>query len=170
MAQEDLAEPAALVGKAEDGRAVGAGGHSHGDLTDAAGQSVQGTAEEVGNTAAKDGQGQAGDILVGTEGDGQEAVKQTAQSGRHKSCKEAQQQCHDGNGVGSSIFIGERTGKAGDAAQIHDAGDTQIQIAGFLRDDLTKGAEEDDGAKHDGRHEQIDHLLSAPFFLRKITR
>ena len=169
MAQEDLLEPAG-GGSAEDTLPESTGCHSHGDLTNAARHGVQGAAEEVGHAAAEDCQGQTGDILVGAKRDGQEAVEQAAQR-RGKECRnKAQQQRYDGNGVRGSIFIGESTGKAGNTAQLHDPGNTQVQVTGFLGDNLAKRAEEDDRTKYDGRHEQVDHLLSAPFFLRKTTR
>ena len=116
----------------------------------------------------------SGDVLVCPEGDGEEAVQQSAQRRRQEGGKETQQQTHQLAGVRVVELVEEGRRQARDAAQIHDAGDTQVQIAGFLRQDLTNGAEHDDGAELDGGLDQLDdlivHLAEPSFPPRTITR
>ena len=154
---------------------IGGAGGSHGDLTDAASHGIQAAAEEVCDAAAENGQRQAGDILIGPEGDGQKAVNQAAQSGCQKRGDEGQQQTDNGGGILAVDLVEERGRKACNAAQIHDAGDTQVQVAGFLRQNFANGAVHDDGAEEHGGLEQLCqlstcHFASPSFPDRRITR
>ena len=63
---------------------------------------------------------------------------------------------------GHGLLIEERADDAADAADIHDAGDAQVQVAGFLRQDLAGAAVEQRDALHDGPGDegyQIKHRL-----------
>ena len=144
-----------------DGGPVHGAGGGHGDLAHAAGHGVQGAAEEVGHAAAEDGQRQAGDVLVGPEGDGQETVQQTAQGGGGERRQQGDHQTHEAGGIGVVELIEEGGRQSRDAAQIHDPGDAQVQVAGFLCQDLAHGAEQDDGAELDGRLNQLNNLVDA---------
>ena len=171
---EDQLAYHAQTGEAGNGGPVDGAGGSHGDLAHAAGHGVEAAAEEVGDAAAEDGQRQTGDVLVGPQGDGQEAVKQAAQSGDQERCQEGDQQAHKAVGIGVIELIEERGRQTRDAAQVHDARDAQVQIAGFLRQNFADGAVHDDGAEANRGLQQTDdkvtHLASASFLPRRITR
>ena len=172
---EQQSAHSAEIGQAGDGGPVHGAGGGNGDLAHAAGHGVEAAAEEVGDTAAENGQRQAGDVLIGPEGNGQEAVQQSAQGGGQESGDEAHQQADDRGGVRIVELVKEGSCQTGNAAQVHDAGDAQIQVAGFLRQDLTDGAVHNDGAEADGGLQQADqlcksHLCSASFPLRRMTR
>ena len=168
--EHDLAHGAETRQSGEIGP-IGPAGDGHADLTHAAGHVVQTAAEEIGDAGAKDGQGQARDVLVGPEGDGQEAVDQARHAGGGEADDQGQQQPHDALGRGGMALIEEGGGQTGDAADIHDARHAQIQIAALLREDLAGGAEEDDGAEDDGRLNQRDQRIHArsPPFPRKTS-
>ena len=76
-------------------------------------------------------------------------------------------------GGGHGLLIEERADDAADAAHIHDAGDTQVQVTGFLRQDLAGAAEQQGDALHDRtgdeRYKIKAHLLTPPslLFLRR---
>ena len=109
--------------------------------------------EEVGHALAESGQRQAGDVLVGAQGDGQEGVDQAAQ---HRGCNGAERGDQDADqaiGVGGGVLIGPGAGKTGKAAQVHNAGHAQIQVAGFLGHGLAQCAVHNDGAKGDSAHD-----------------
>ena len=129
---------------AETGR-----GDGDGDLTDAAGQLVQGSAEEFGKTGAEDGQGKTGHVLVCTQRDGQKRVDDPAECGEQQRTKKAQQDAHDGVGAAAQL-IEEGRDQTADRAKEHDAGDTEVQVAAFFDDDLTQSAQHDNGAECDG--------------------
>ena len=135
-------------------------GHGHGDLADAAGELVEAPAEEVAHAGAEDRQGQAGDVLVRPQGDGQEAVDEAAQRGgkerRDEAHDDAQRRVWLDAGIGAvDVFIHEGGRQTGDAAEVHDAGDAEVQVAGFLRDDLAERTEHDDRAEHDGGMQKV---------------
>ena len=161
-------------GQARDGGPVGRAGGGHRDLPHAAGHGVQAAAEEVGHAAAEDGQGQAGDVLVGPEGDGEKAVEQAAQRRGQEGRGEGEDEAEHRGGIRVVELVEEGGRQTGDAAQVHDAGDAQVQIAGFLGEDLTHGAEEDDGAEDHCRLQQLYQLgyahLPSASFPRTMTR
>ena len=117
--------------------------------------------KEVGHTAAEDGQRQAGDVLVGPEGDGQETVQQTAQGGGGERRQQRDHQTHETGGIGIVELIEEGGRQSRNTAQIHDPGDAQVQVAGFLCQDLAHGAEQNDGAELDSRLNQLNNLVDA---------
>ena len=87
--------------------------------------------------------GKAGDVLVGAERDGQEAVEQAHQQasptgeqsiGMPMARKRVHVRRRDG------LLIEERADDAADAADVHDAGNAEVQVAGFLRQDLARAA------------------------------
>ena len=83
-------------------------------------------------------------------------------------------QTHETGGIGIVELIEEGGRQSRDTAQIHDAGDAQVQVAGFLCQDLAHGAEQDDGAELDGRLNQLNNLVDAhlapSFPPRRMTR
>jgi hypothetical protein len=51
--------------------------------------------------------------------------------------------------LGDRVFIEEHTGESGDAAKIHHARNAEVEVAGFLRQNLADRAVDDDGSKDD---------------------
>ena len=80
-----------------------------------------------------------------------------------------QQQTDQGVGIRGGGLVGKGAGKAGDAAQVHNPRDAQIQTAGFLRQDLAQGAEQDHGAEDNSGLQQLCHACVPPFFFRKMS-
>ena len=83
--EEKLAEHT-HTGQSRHKGTVNGAGAGHGNLSHAAGHNIQTAAKEICNAAAEDGQGQAGDVLIGPQGDGQKAVEQSPQ-GRRQECR-----------------------------------------------------------------------------------
>jgi len=160
-AQTELAGEA--VKEIDEGKRVVAEclrGHGYGDLADAAGELVEAPAEEVADAGAEDRQGQAGDVLVRAQRDGQEAVDEAAKRGgeerRDETHNDAQRRARLDPCVDAvDVFIHERGRQTGDAAEIHDTGNAEVEVAGFLRDDLAERAEHDNRAEHDGRVQKV---------------
>ena len=170
VGQEDLAKPPQLIRKGQgQAEAVAGGGEDNGGkLT--AGELDEGAAEEVAEANAKGGQGQTGDILVCPHGDGQEAVdKAHTQRAEHTGQQRDQnaKERIDLGGGGKGLLIQECPNDAADAAHIHDAGDAQIQIAGFFGEGFAGGAKEQRDSLGDGsgnESKKIKHRLSPPSF------
>ena len=156
VGQEHLPKDPQLVGKGQGLTEIGAGGGQGdgGHLT--AGELDEGAAEEVADAHAEGGHGKAGHVLVGPEGHRQQAVQQThqqrAQQGAQHRDSNGQKAVHRGRRGG--LLVEERTDDAADAAHIHDAGDAQIQVAGFLRQDLAGAAVQQGDALHDRAGEE----------------
>ena len=106
--------------------------------------------KKVCHTHAKGGQRKAGHVLVCTQGDGQEGVNQTAQGGCDQGAQQGQNYADKGAGVGAEFFVIISAGKTGKAAQVHDTGNTQVQVARFFRQGLAQSAVHNDSAKRDG--------------------
>ena len=175
IGQEDLAEPAQTLGKGQGlGKIAAGGGQGNGgDLT--AGELDQGAAEEVADAHAEGGHGQTGNVLVGPQGHRQEAVQQAhqqrAQQGAQHGDQNGQKAAHLVGGHG--LLIEERADDAADTAHIHDAGDTQVQIAGLLGEDLAGAAVQQGDTLHDragdeGYNIKI-HFLTPPSFRKNGT-
>jgi len=175
IGQEDLAKPAQTLGKGQGlGKIAAGGGQGNGgDLT--AGELDQGAAEEVADAHAEGGHGQTGNVLVGPQGHRQEAVQQAhqqrAQQGAQHGDQNGQKAAHLIGGHG--LLIEERADDAADTAHIHDAGDTQVQIAGLLGEDLAGAAVQQGDTLHDragdeGYNIKI-HFLTPPSFRKNGT-
>ena len=175
IGQEDLAEPAQTLGKGQGlGKIAAGGGQGNGgDLT--AGELDQGAAEEVADAHAEGGHGQTGNVLVGPQGHRQEAVQQAhqqrAQQGAQHGDQNGQKAAHLVGGHG--LLIEERADDAADTAHIHDAGDTQVQIAGLLGEDLAGAAVQQGDTLHDragdeGYNIKV-HFLTPPSFRKNGT-
>ena len=78
----------------------------------------------------------------------QQSHQQRAQQGAQHGDAHRQQAVHLRRRDG--LLIEKRPDDAADAAHIHDAGDAQIQVAGFLRQDLAGAAVQQGDALHDG--------------------
>ena len=156
IGQEDLAEPAQTLGKGQGLGKIAAGG-GQGDGGDlAAGELDQGAAEEVADAHAEGGHGKAGHVLIGPQRHRQQAVQksheQGAKQGAEQGNADSQQSAH--SLCGGGLFIEERADDAADAAHIHDAGDSQIQVAGFFGQNFTGAAIEQGNALHNGPGEE----------------
>ena len=176
IGQEDLAEPAQTLGKGQGlGKIPAGGGQGDGGHL-AAGELDQGAAEEVADAHAEGGHGQAGNVLVGPQGHRQEAVQQAhqqrAQQGAQHGDQNGQKAAHLVGGHG--LLIEERADDAADTAHIHDAGDTQVQVAGLLGEDLAGAAVQQGDTLHDragdeGYNIKIKHFLTPPSFRKYGT-
>ena len=129
-------------------------------------------AEEVGYAHAERREREAGDILVGAQADGQEAVDQTARHRRQEGADERQDHAQRHIRVRGGVLIDIRAGEACEAAQIHDARHTQVQIAGLFRDDFAHRAVHDDRPEGDGAknpcNQRIHQRTSLVPLLRRI--
>ena len=99
------------------------------------------------------------DVLVGFEGNGEEAEQQAHQQRANKAAESGDKSSKEAVhclGRGQGLLIEEGTDNAADAANIHDAGDTKVQVAGLLGDDLTGGA-----IKQGDAERAMDYLAKA---------
>ena len=164
--QENGAEPAELVRKRQlRAEAVAGGGEADGGRA-AARELGERTAEEVAHTDAEGGQRKAGDVLIGAERDREEAVDQP----HHKRAEERAAERNEHRerrvqrlGRGERIFIQKRADDARDAADIHDAGDAEVEVTGFFGEDLAGGAEQQRNALHDGAADKFckNHFVAS---------
>ncbi len=125
-------------------------------------------ADELAHSCAEDGQGQSGDVLVGPEGDGEEAENQGGQGPRQEGAENADAHGDYSAGPGSRrLFVVEHAPQAQGAAHEHDALHAQVQVAGFLRQDFPQGAEEQgraigDGGDDEGQEQTQEITHAAP--------
>ena len=136
MGQENFAKPAQILGKGKLCFKEFAGfGEGNGGQV-AAHQLGERAAKEIAQADTKGGDGQAGNILIGAQGNGHKAIDQAQKhrkENRNQQRKQNRQKgIHIGNIIAAGIFIKERTDHTAEGATIHNAGDTQIQVAGFF--------------------------------------
>ena len=168
VGQEDFSKPAQLVREGQAPAEVGAGG-AEGDKGDlASGDLNEGAAEEVAEAHAEGGHGKAGNILVGPEGHGEEAVEKPHKEGAQQGAQQGDAHCENTRHLsgGDGLLIQERADNAADAAHVHDTGNAQVQVAGLLRDGLAGGAEEQGDALDNGSGNKgckIKHCGFPPF-------
>ena len=116
--------------------------------------------DEAHDTRTEDGHGQTRHVLVGLEADGQDAVEQTHETRGEEGGQDAQH--HDDKaGDVPCQDKGLHHGAAACRAHAHDTGDTQVEVAHLLGDDLTRRAVEEGHAQGDGVNEEIDHVIHA---------
>ena len=109
----------------------------------------QALADEEVEAQAEGGDGQAGDVLVGLEGDGEQGKQGPAQAGGQKGDQQAHQQA-----VGHTACQ-----VAEDGADGHGALHAQIQAASLLGDDLAHCAvEQGDVHQHDVEQEEGQYV------------
>ena len=133
---------------------AGAGQGNRRDVT--AGELHHRGTEKVTESNAKGGDGQTGYILVGPQGHGQETIQQPHQQGAEERTDQRDQHSQKRIKLRYMLLIQKRTNHAADTAHIHNTGNTQVQVAGFLRQDLAGGAEQNRHALHHGTLEQRD--------------
>ena len=163
VVEEDFSEPAELGGKGQLGRKIlvrgaqGDAGHVR------AGELNERAAEEVAEAHAEGGQGKAGDVLVGSQGNGEEAVDQAHQKGAHKAAQHRDADGEEGIHVrgGGVLLIEEGADDAADGAHIHDARDAQVQVAGLLGEGLAGAAVQQRDALHDGSGDESGEIKHA---------
>ena len=162
--EEDLAEPAELPGERKSRAEIIARG-GHGDAGHVAACDLdQRAAEEVADAGAERGEGKTGHVLVRAESDRKEGIDQTHQQGAgqraQKRDQDGRQRMDDGRGT----FVEEGSDHAADAAHVHDARNTEVQVAGLFRNDLTGRTVEKRNALHDCALKKSDpHYLFSPF-------
>ena len=86
------------------------------------------------------GHGQTGHVLVRPQGNGQETVQQSHQQGTQQTAKHRNRNSEESVHICRTAcrsLIEEGADDTADTSHIHNAGDSQIQVTGFLRDDLT---------------------------------
>mgnify|MGYP000143755827 FL=1 len=98
----------------------------------AAGYLYQRAAEEVAEADAESCHRKTSDVLVCTQSDGQEAVKQTHERRAQNAREQGNEHCEERVHRLDALLIEERADNAGDAAGIHDAGDTEVQVAALF--------------------------------------
>ncbi len=84
--------------------------------------------KEFAKTGAEDGQGQAGDILIGTKGDRQNRVDQAAESSTQKSEDKGEDRGQQ-TAVTKPLFDIPGTGQSRNGAHIHHAFHAQVKAA-----------------------------------------
>ena len=100
--------------------------------------------------------------------DREEAVEQAHQQGAQKAAAHGDGHAERGvdhRRVGKAALVEERADDAADAADVHDAGDAEIEVAGLLGNDLTGAAEEQGDALRHGTGDeghQIKHWSHPP--------
>ena len=129
----------------------------------------QRAAEKVSEANAEGGQRETGHVLVGAERDGQKTVDQRGKQRADQAGKQRDQHTDRGN-VDRGIFIEEGPDHARYGADIHDAGNAEVQVPGFLGDDLAYRSEEQRRTEHDGAIEKLSDQIHNQFssFLRRL--
>ena len=94
--------------------------------------------------------------LDGPQGHGQETIQQPHQQGAEERTDQRDQHSQKRIKLRYMLLIQKRANHAADTAHIHNTGNTQVQVAGFLRQDLAGGAEQNRHALHHGTLEQRD--------------
>ena len=159
VAEEDLAHVGDILhglregGTDEYGLQVIAHGHEAA-LTD-----PHDLANILAHAGAKDGQRQTGDVLVGPEGDGQEAEDQRGDAAGDEGAQQTDEHRQKSTGRFHGLFVVEHTAKADGTAHEHDALHAQIQAAGFLRQHFAQRTEQQRRAVGDGGHHQCDEQI-----------
>lgn len=123
-------------------------------------------AKEVCHTGSEGGEGKAGDILICAERDGEEAVDESAECRRGEPANHGDQNDENAARVIRRVLIVIRSAESGEAAEKHDSGNAEVQIAAAFRDDFSDGAEHNDGTEPDCAVDPCDesaHYLSPSF-------
>ena len=123
-------------------------------------------AEEVCHAHAEGRQRQTGDILVGAQADGQKGVDQAAGHAGKDRAGHSDQDADKAVGAGGGILIRPGAGKAGKAAQIHDARHAEVEVAGFFGHGLAERTVHNDRTERDGTHDPCNqaavHITCPP--------
>jgi len=108
----------------------------------------QAFAEGVGKARTEDRQGQAGDVLLGLEGDGQDRVQQGAETG-------AEHTGEDGEGNVVRMISSD---EAGGSTHHHQAFDAEVEVAGAFGQRFAQRAQKQRNSHAHGRcHKKGDH-------------
>ena len=128
--------------------------------------------DELPRPGAENGQGQAGDVLVGPQGDGEEGVDEGGEGPGQKGEHQGQEHRHDAVGPGAhGALVVERGAQAHGATHVHHALHAQVQVARLFGQNLPQGAVEQGHAVEDRGGEQshpqaavdVTHLPPPPF-------
>ena len=142
-------------GVVEDALHPGADGEEAGGV-----RVADGLPEVVAEAGAEHGQGQARDVLVGPEGDGQHGEDQGPQPRHQDGADQGDEEGDPGAGP-SGLLIEVHPGDPGDAPHEHHALHAQVQVAGFLRQQLSQQAEEQGSGGQDAGGEEVDEVAHA---------
>ena len=165
VGQEDLAEPAELRRKRQRLGKVAVRGRERDGRHLAAGELDERAAEEVAEADAERRHGKAGNVLIGAQRDGEKAVQQ---SHEQRAEQARQQRDHDGEkavhprGPADALLIQERPDDAADAADIHDARDAEVQVAGLFGERFAGAAEQQRDTLYDGAGDKGHKIKHAP--------
>ena len=165
VGQEDLAKPAELRRERQRLGKVAVRGRERNGRHLAAGELDERAAHEVAEADAERRHGKAGDVLVGAQRNGEKAVQQTHEQRAEQA---RQQRDHDGEkavhprGPAGRLLIQERPDDAADAADIHDARDAEVEVAGLFGERFAGAAEQQRDTLHDGAGDKGHKIKHAP--------
>ncbi len=106
--------------------------------------------EEIAEADTECREGKTCDILIGAEGDRQEAVEESHCERTENGTQQRNQDGKERNEICGVLFIEESADDTADAADIHDARNAEVQVARFFGDDFAGRAVQQGNALHDG--------------------
>ena len=113
-------------------------------------------AEEVAEADTEGGDGKTGHILIGFERHGQEAIEQRHQKRTEKTAKQRNEHGKKVIHIFRTALIEKAADDAGNSADIHDAGDAEVEVAGFLRQNFAGRAEQKRRSLQDSALNKVD--------------
>ena len=116
----------------------------------------QRTAEKVTDADTEGRQRKTGHILVGTQSDREERVDQSHQKRSHQCATQRNEDRQRGVHHIHGVLVQECTCGTADTADIHDAGNTEVQMSRLFGDDLTGRTVEERRALHDRAGQKRD--------------
>ena len=158
VGEEHLPEPAQILCKRQ-ARAEIVAGAREGDVRLVTARNTdQRSAQKHSHARAEGGQRQTRDVLIGAQGDGQEAVDQRHQRRSDQGADKRNQHRDNGNHpVPHRLLVKERADHAADAADIHDAGNAEVQVSALFGDDLPRRSEQQRNPLPDGALDKCDN-------------
>ena len=169
--EEYLTEPAEIIRKGESGfEAVACCGKCDGRHIGTQ-QLDKGAAEEVADAGSEGGKRKTGYVLICTEGYGKESIDKTHKAGAEQGTKQRNKHRKERiylAGGGQGLLIEEGADNTADSADIHNSGDTEVEVAGFFGDDFTGGTEQKRNALHNRTLNKRSKHYSFPPFLDSL--
>ena len=107
----------------------------------AAGQLDEGTAEEISEAHAEGRHGETGHVLIGPEVNREEAIQKTHDERAQKRGPGRDQYANQRIERGCILLIQESPDDAADTADVHDAGNSEVQVSGFFGNGFTGTSE-----------------------------
>ena len=137
IGKEDLADDSQMVRKKRDLRAECLSGGIYGSLPHDAGDTGEGTAQEISEAHTECSQCKTGYVLIGFQGYRQDAVDQGTDQGEQQTSDHGTHNAQKADRGICAVFIQKSACKTADGTHVHDAGDTHIQVAAFFCKDLS---------------------------------